>query len=354
MSNALSLAFVHTNQKNYRPITIHKLPSAYFLKQFLYFYCMKTLLLCIIILIADHAQAQKNKPYQYYDWQWKPCQPGEARFASLNTKTDSGWYRQDYFLGNSKLQMQGLYADSADKIRNGSFQFYYANGMQESTGRYAANKKEGLWLQYHRNGMMSDSAVFENDERTGTTLGWHANGYMSDSVVYTKNAPEVIVNWFDNGNLSSAGRRQGNKLEGSWQYFHKNGNPAAKEVYLNGKLQSRIYFNEEGKAEADTTNKDRDANFKGGNKAWQKFILKHIYFPEQYKLVNTDIVTVVVSALIDEEGNVTEAIVEIPFKDQFDKIALEIFKKSPPWLPAISHNRNIKQWVRQPISFSQE
>jgi len=69
--------------------------------------------------------------------------------------------------------------------------------------------------------------------------------------------------------------------------------------------------------------------------------------------VNTDEVTVVVTATIDEDGNVLDPFVEVPFNKNFDKIAITIFKKSPRWLPAISHNRSLMQIVKQPITFRQ-
>jgi hypothetical protein len=142
------------------------------------------------------------------------------------------------------------------------------------------------------------------------------------------------------------------KLTGPWVFFHKNGKMAAREVYNMDQLVSREYYSAEGTQE-DTTSKDRDATFPGGKAGWTKFIYKHIFFPPQYQFVNGDRVTVVVTATIDEEGNVVDPFVEVPFNKDFDNIAITIFKKSPKWLPAIRHNRAIVQSVRQPITFAQ-
>ena len=312
---------------------------------------MKTFFYCIALFICVNTTAQQKQ--LYYDWQWKPSTLSNARFAAVTKKTDSGWLRSDYFLGNNKMQMTGLYVDSATQIRNGWFHFFYANGILESTGRYDHNKREGLWLRYHPNGMISDSAVYLHDEITGTYFGWHTNGFMSDSVVYRPDAPATAVYWFDNGNPSAAGRLQSGKPMGTWVYYHKNGNKAAKELYEADKLVNRIYYNENGEEEKDTSNKNRDASFPGGAAGWKKFMLKKMYFPDQYQLVNTEAVTVVVNAVIDEEGNVTEPFVSIPFNTAFDKIALIIFKKSPRWIPAIRNNRKVKMGIRQPITFAQ-
>jgi antitoxin component YwqK of YwqJK toxin-antitoxin module len=310
---------------------------------------MKTILLLLITFISLHAAAQTEA---YYDYTWKPCKPEQARFYSLVSRTDSGWLRYDYFLGTRKLQMAGLFEDSANKIANGFFHFYYANGIPESFGRNVHNKKEGLWMRYYPNGMTEDSTMYVNGNPTGTSMGWHSNGYLADSVVYSPDGSAVEVDWYSNGYLSGAGRSMNGHLNGPWQFFYSNGKLAARENYDIGKLESRQYYNTEGVLE-DTTSKDCGATFPGGSKGWQKFVYKHIYFPSQYKLVNGNEVTVVVMATIDEEGNVLDPFVEIPFDKNFDHIAIDIFKKSPKWLPAIRHNRPVVQTIRQPITFSQ-
>lgn len=313
---------------------------------------MKKIILTLCIFSFSCAGAQTIE--QFFDWQWKPCEPGLSRFYSITRHTDSGWYRNDLFTATNQLQMKGLYSDSACTIKNGWFAYFNANGNLSSTGQYINNKLNGIWLNYHYNGMMSDSAVYDNGKHTGTKMGWHPNGYMADSSVYNTDKTAVHVYWFDNGTPSAAGRTLNNKKEGRWLYFHTNGKNAAQEDYKQDRLINRIYYNEEETVLTDTANKDRDAEFNGGNAKWRKFLEKNIVFPYGYKLVNTDIITVVVAAIIDEEGNVEDAFIHVPFNPVFDKEALRIIKKSPKWLPSIRQNRRVKMYIRQPISFAQE
>ena len=153
--------------------------------------------------------------------------------------------------------------------------------------------------------------------------------------------------------LSDAGRLLNGELNGTWQFFHNNGKLAAREVYNMGKLVSRAYYDTAGVQE-DTTSKACDATFPGGKAAWKQFIHKHIYYPSQYKIVGGDKVTVLVTATIDEEGNVSDPFVEIPVQKEFDKIAITIFKKSPKWLPAIKHNRAVLERIGEPVTFRQK
>lgn len=311
------------------------------------FVFMKQALLSLFFFCALHAAAQERK---YYDWEWKPCEQSLARFISLTERTDSGWLRKDFFTATKKLQMRGLYKDSACKIRNGWFRYYYANEQVSSFGRYVNGKKDGLWLRWHFNGMMYDSVVYISGEPS-TIMAWHSNGYMADSSVYNEDGNAVHLYWFDNGGLSHSGQSYRGKKEGEWRYFHKNGKPAAVEIYKQDLLAGGKYYDETGKLLADATNKNRDAEFKGGRKKWKSYLANNLDFLDGVKLVNTFFVTVVVAMTIDEEGNVTDAYIDVPVSPAFDRQALKILQRSPAWVPAVDHNRNVKYAYRQPITF---
>lgn len=310
---------------------------------------MYFLLLCFLPLLCF---AQKTET-RFFDINWKSCEAGKARYAALIKKTDSGWLRNDYYLSNNNLQMAGLFADSACEIENGWFRYYYPGGNISSYGRYVQGKKQGLWLGYHNNGMMKDSSFYENDHTRGISLSWHSNGYLADSVYTQEDGYAVNTGWFSNGNPSYAGRSLLKKREGVWQFFHVNGQLAAKETYLHDKITDSSYFDEEGRPLPKKLYENSYAVFKGGNKAWRKYLEKKLVFPTGYQLVNTDEIVVVVEAIIDEDGNVADAWVDIPFKPPFDDEALQAFKRSPRWQPCTLNNRRVMQIIRQPVTFSQ-
>lgn len=313
---------------------------------------MKTLAFLLFLISAQQLSAQKIE--QFYDYAWKRTAPETARYYALIEKKDSVWLRKDYFIHERSLQMVGTFTDTSFKVEHGDFEYYHANGSLSSKGKYVYGKRDGLWLQYYNNGMIADSAVYDHGNVVGTRLSWHSNGYMSDSAVYNPDGSGVIISWFDNGVPSSAGRQSaGHNINGPWQFFHRNGKLASFETYKNGTLLDKKYYDEEGNAMADTTSKDREPTFPGGQKAWQKFMMKQLYFPDQYKFDNADIAVAVIGAVIDEEGNVTEIQVTDPLHPDFDRIAVNMMKRSPKWLPAISHNRRVKFSIRQPISFVQ-
>lgn len=310
---------------------------------------MKTIFLSFFLFFTLLAGAQTEK---YYNYKWEPCQPGDARFVSLTNKTDSGWVKRDFYLSTKKLQMKGLFKDSALKIRNGWFSYLYPNQKLSTQGNFVNGKRDGLWLSYHYNGMMKDSIEYVNGEiKTATT--WYSNGAPHDSVVVNADGTGIQVGWFDNGLPSYSGRIYNNKKEKKWQYFHKNGKLAAIEEYEQDKLISRVYYDEAGVQLSDTASRDRNAEFKGGEKKWRSFLSANLEFPPGVKLNNTEKITVVVNATIDEEGNVTDAYISVPVHPKFDEEALRVFRKSPKWAPSIANNRYVKYYIRQPVTFGQ-
>ena len=311
---------------------------------------MKAIILLSAFLFV-HSITHAQKIETYYDYNWKICELPNARFYSVIEPADSEWQRKDYYLRERMLQMKGLYKDKDCKIKNGFFTFYHTNGRPSSLGLYTDNKKQGLWLYYHNNGMMRDSTVYDNDKPVGTGLGWFPNGSMSDSNVYNPDGTAVKVNWFDNGQLSSAGREVNNKQNGKWLYYNRNGKLSATEVYDLGKIISRVYYSEDGAALSDTADRDREAVCK---KNFIAYLSNNLYFPPNIKITNGDKAMVLVNFTIDEEGKVVDAYVSSSFHPIIDQAALDVIRNSPQWIPAIDHNRLVKAYRRQPLTFLQE
>lgn len=312
---------------------------------------MKPFLFLLPLIFSLTTFAQKIE--KYYDYRWKETTPENARFYGVAESTDSGWHRRDYFILEKSLQMDGIFEDSSGKIQNGLFRYFHPNGTLQRKGRYIHGKRDGLWMSYHYNGMVSDSTNYSKGHKIGTSLGWYENGYPSDSSVWNADGSGVEVGWFNNGTPSYAGSYGPRaKKQGKWIYYHRNGKTSAIESYKDGGMIDKQYFDEQGNM-TDTVNKDRHASYPGGPKSWQKYLVNQLYFPREYKLVNGDKAIVVIEAVIDEEGNVTDVTVGTPFHPAFDKIALEVIRKSRQWEPAIQHHRKIRSRIKQPVVFGQ-
>jgi len=303
---------------------------------------------CFIISLAASAQ----KTHLFFDYRWKRCSPVEARFFSVIEKTDSGWLRLDHFMGSNTLQMQALYADSACTIQNGSCYYFHANGNASAMGRLLNNKEEGIYTRYHSNGMIADSALYLHGIPVGSRMLWHRNGYMSDSIYHANDSMDIKISWFDDGAISGAGYLLNGKLHGKWKYYHRNGNLSGEVIYDKDSTLSGTYLNEDGSAETNDKNANKEATFKnGGTKGWRNYLEKNLTWPGQYEFTNGTLAVVLVAMTIDELGKVEDVEMLIPFHPEFDKVALKVLRNSPAWLPAMQHNRKVKRTFSQPVSF---
>ena len=310
--------------------------------------------ICWTALILSCLSTTAQKTESYYDYAWRPCEPVKARFYSTLEKTDSGWLRYDYFLAGLKLQMKALFADSACKLHNGQSIYVYANGQVSSIGRQLYNKQMGVCVSYHSNGMMSDSATYSYGRPVGIKMGWWPNGATADSVAHVNDSMDIEISWFDNGVPSQAGFWLNGNMHGKWKFFHRNGQLAALEMYDHGKALSKSYFKEDGSVQMDTSYATKNFSFQKGDYDWMNWLSKKLYWPDGYQFTNGDQAVVVLQITLNEEGKPENVEVATPFHPAFDKIALDIVRRSPNWNPRISHNRKIKAVFRQPITFRQE
>ncbi|MGH2646294.1 MAG: toxin-antitoxin system YwqK family antitoxin, partial [Ginsengibacter sp.] len=238
-------------------------------------------LFSILFSVAVFSQKKIEHYYNYYG---RECPVDDARFYSLEIKTDSGWYKTDYYVSLKKLEKVCLYKDQDDKIPNGTYYSFYCTGALESAGKYIDGKKSGTWINYFPDRSMKDSLNFDNGHPVGISWGWYNDGSPRDSLNIDANGNGVYISWFNNGNPSSAGRYVDfDKQQGKWQYFHKNGKVSSLEVYNHDTLIDKNYFDEDGNPMSDTTSNDRPAQFAGGEQAWEKYFEKNVYYPSGYK-----------------------------------------------------------------------
>ena len=311
---------------------------------------MPRILFCLFFFFPLLLTAQEK--LTYYDIYWKLCDPTEARFFSIKKKTDSGWLRYDYFMRENKVQMTALYEDEDCKVMNGYTNWYYYNGIPSAAGRFIHGKREGVCVSWHPNGMISDSGYFHNDKPQGLHLGWHANGYQRDSMQVLNDSSSVYVSWFSNGLPYSAGYRLYDKPHGSWQYFHNTGQPAAKIKYEHGRVLSAEYFDESGKAITDTSHTDRDAAMAKGR--FLDYLNKKLYWPKGLEFSNGNVAAVEARFTVNEDGKVEDVWIATPLHPQFDEIVVSIIKSCPAWKPRLDHNRRVKEYFKQVVTYEQE
>lgn len=130
----------------------------------------------------------------------------------------------------------------------------YQPEQKAEEGKYADNRKAGIWVEFFCNGNMKNKLTFTNGRPDGYAIMFHENGKISEEGNWKNN--RWVGNYklyYENGQVqhefvfSPSGKR-----EGAQKYFFENGQIAIEGNFANGKetgLIKEFYENGEVKAE---------------------------------------------------------------------------------------------------------
>ncbi len=100
---------------------------------------------------------------------------------------------------------------------------------------------------------------------------------------------------------------------------------------------------------------EQEAEFKGGQKAWQQYILKSVSKDLKIKGEGDITANVQVQFIVNKDGEVSVAkILKSSGYAQVDKDALRVIKESPSWNAAIQFNRPVNAYRVQPFVYKLE
>ncbi len=161
----------------------------------------------------------------------------------------------------------------------------------------------------------------------------------------------VQVLYFENGHVEDSSFFQNHQLTYSFHY------------YPDGQLESHYYLpdnKKEGIAEGyDESGKkiknyifEKEAEFKGGEKAWIAYIKKNVSKGLTVKGDKEVAAKVVIQFIIDEDGYVVIPKVQQSSGYKYvDADALSIISQSPKWKNAILFNKPVKAYRVQPLTY---
>ena len=96
-----------------------------------------------------------------------------------------------------------------------------------------------------------------------------------------------------------------------------------------------------------------EASFKGGERAWLKYLEKNLDqnmpVKKGCKLAGT--YTVIVQFIVEKDGSVSDVRALTNHGFGMEEEAIRIIKKGPDWVPAIQNGRQVKAYRKQPITF---
>ena len=164
---------------------------------------------------------------------------------------------------------------------------------------------------------------------TGLQLLYNKKGRVEDSVYYENGKAAILYHYYPNGKLAVHYYTSEGKKDGVTEAWDEEGN----------KIKNYIL--------------SKDAEFKGGAKAWENYLKKNTGKEFNIKDDKVSTASVQVQFIIDESGAATRPRIfkSSGFKE-IDRDAIRVISESPLWNPAIIYNQPAKAYRVQPFTYS--
>jgi len=199
------------------------------------------------------------------------------------------------------------------------------------------NDSTWQWDYYNMFGPLIKTERYKDKQATilnGAVAYYSANGYLDSTGMYKNGLKEGDFWKLEEDSLR-------------WKIKYVYHNNELKEVDIEDNKQKKN-DDEEAKFEVET-----ESEYPGGIKAWQKFLIKNIRYPD--RAINNKIEGAVrIAFIVDTEGKIEDSYVAKSVEFSLDEEALRIIRNSGKWEPAIEDNRKVKSYKIQPIYFRLE
>lgn len=312
-------------------------------------------LVTLFLSMVSGLAAQIDTVRILLDTKDKPTDKKDAPRYALIHQDGTRWKKTVFDAWTKFPVWTAFFSDPDCTVYEGDYTRFSIKGNLIESGRYSANKKTGLWKGFSDEGKLIDSAVYSNDFIQGLSLTWYDTGAVMDSLVFEKDGLGSCRGYYADGVLKQTGPYKNGKKEGKWTYYHYDGGYKCQEVmYRADSALNWTCFDAKGNLQEKDCVYEREAVFKGGDRAWLNYLrsrLSAARFPKAYEKGDIYGVTLV-QFVVSSKGDITDVRVEKSSHPDLDKIALSIISNSPRWEPAIQYNRPVKAYRRQPITFA--
>lgn len=229
-------------------------------------------------------------------------------YSQRNKKTEENFYAFDENWQEASIE-KAVYFARSKKINDTCWQWdtYHMHGPLVKTERFKDEKgsaAHGRYVTYNRLGSV-DSVCY------------YSNGFMHGTLHIYNDSSGVI-----------------------------------EQKYDMGKLVSTKTIKRKDPKQKDTAAKkdEKESEYPGGLSAWQRYLNRNLRYPD--RAIRAKIQgMVVVSFIVDTEGNIEDPMIWESIEYSLDEVALNIISDSPQWVPAIQFGKKVKSYKRQPVAF---
>ncbi|HSK12453.1 MAG TPA: TonB family protein [Phnomibacter sp.] len=287
--------------------------------------------------MVDHSGKVINLPGMPYIRKWWP-EKGRYREMLFNAETRS-------------LVRTGWYKDKDCTEKDGLFEEFHLNGMAKDSGLYVNNKRQGTFASWYEQGQEHTIYHYKDDIPVDSCFTFFEDGALANVMLLDAEGNGLEQIYYADGNVKMLGKIVEGKRDGNWILKREDGTKMMEILYLSDSVAGTACYGPDGKtrAKGDCVF-ERVAEFPGGVKGWQAFLMKHLKYPND--AIDRNIQGVVrVQFIVAKDGSISEfKILSSPNKSLSDEV-LRLMAKSPKWIPAVQVNKPVIYRHIQAITF---
>ena len=128
----------------------------------------------------------------------------------------------------------------ADNKKTGVWKMYYPAGTVKSEITYTNNRPSGYAKMYYENGKMQEEGNWENNRWVGAYKSYYENGQAFYDFTYTPTGKREGEQkyFYENGQIMMKGVMKDGKETGVWEEHYENGDLRAKKAFNDGTLDA--------------------------------------------------------------------------------------------------------------------
>jgi antitoxin component YwqK of YwqJK toxin-antitoxin module len=291
----------------------------------------KTFATCVLFFFLVSTSVGQQREYIYhFNAAFKICNESQSLFTGHGVIKNSLLNLRIY---PNKFPDTTLiianFTDSTLSVNQGLFQSFYLDGIKESERSYENNVLEGPWRKWDKTGHLTDSLIYSDGKLTDSSKFYYYENHSLSSFSATdfKNDTYQVRYFNDSGKLTSE------------VYFI--GQKGTRKDYKNGTIQIDSLF----------TRSEKEASFRGGLGAWQRYITSRLS-PKIKKFSESDYGTCVIRFIIDTDGKVSDVKATTMQGSKLAKISVDAIADGPKWIPAMQYGKPVRAYRLQPVTLT--
>jgi len=311
----------------------------------------------LLLLVSISAFSQERTLYFTVDG--APAPADSAQKIRKGVLENGKWHVLEYDKFIGLPFSEAWYLDADFLTADGPYiQFQPVERAKIATrGQFDHGKKMGLWISFSNDGVSTDS-TFYADNHVTSHRGYYLNGRLRDSVWTAPDGTGISRGYWEDGKPEHTGQVTNWEKSGPWSYYTRQGILCSVETMQADTIASATDYDAAGKnPRPHKGDYEMESEYRGGVRRWLTYLgnaMSEDKLPKNFLEGKTPQGTVVVEFIVDEQGQIGDVRVQQSVCDELDVCACNIIRKSGRWTPGVQHNRPVKTYKRQPLTFRLE